>query len=118
MQLRHTGIFVQDIKLCESILVRLGFIKDYDEYEKINYEDVIARKYYNKENKYYLELIESKTRARSNSFHLCFDGDVPIFMKQYRIEKYEPINKSLIVFFVYISDSIYFEFVKESTNEL
>jgi hypothetical protein len=112
MNIRHTGIFVQDIKLCESVLVRLGFIKDYDEYEKINYEDAIVRKYYNKENKYYLELIESKTRARSNSFHLCFDGDVPIFMEQYSVKKFEPNDDSLLVDFVFINDSIYFEFVR------
>ena len=112
MLIRHTGIFVQDIKFCESVLVRLGFVKFYDEYEMINNTKAIVRKYYNNENKYYLELIENSTRARSNSFHISFDGDIPDFMKQFRIEKYDPINKLLLVDFVYINDSIYFEFVR------
>jgi hypothetical protein len=117
MQLRHIGIFVQDISLIESILEQLGFENIYNCNEMVNYELCNIRKYLYSDGNI-LELIENKSRARSNSFHLCFDGNVPDFMLQYRVEKFEPRDKTLEVFFVYINDSIYFEFVKELDNGL
>jgi hypothetical protein len=115
--LRHVGIFVQDINLIESILLQLGFENIYNCNEMVNYELCNIRKYlYNDDN--ILELIQSKTRSRGNTFHLCFNGNVPDFMLQYRVKKFEPKDETLEVYFVYINDSIYFEFVKELDNEI
>lgn len=111
------GIFVQDINYVEDILVKLGFTCYYKEDEVINYQVNNVRKY----SDYYdnaLELIENKSRARGNSFHICFNGEVPEFMKQYRIDKYIPNDDNLLVDFVYIDDSIYFEFVRNKVSKV
>jgi hypothetical protein len=112
MVIRHVGIFVNNIELINSILLKLGFNNIYDETETINYRSVNVRKYINNGDGSILEIIEDGSRARGNTFHLCFDNDVPDFMKQYRIEKFEPNDKSLLVDFIFINDSIYFEFVR------
>jgi hypothetical protein len=112
MVIRHVGIFVNNIELIGSILLKLGFNQIYDKMELINYRYVTVRKYLNNGDGSILEIIEDGSRARSNSFHLCFDNDIPDFMKQYRIEKFEPNDKSLLIDFIFINDSIYFEFVR------
>ena len=117
MQLRHMGIFVQNINLIESILEQLGFENIYNCDEIINYELCNIRKYLDGDGEI-LELIQSKARSRGNSFHLCFDGNVPDFMLKYRVDKFIPKDDKLEVYFVYINDSIYFEFVKEKETEL
>jgi hypothetical protein len=112
MVLRHVGVFVNNIELIEFILLKLGFNKIYDEREVVNYKHATIRKYLNNGDGFVLEVIEDNSRARSNSFHLCFDNEIPEFMRQYYIEKYIPKDESLLVDFVYINDSIYFEFVR------
>jgi hypothetical protein len=115
MLIRHTGIFVQKIELIDSILLQLGFVKTYNEKELFNNEKVEINKYIYKGCKF--EFIENSSRSRSNSFHICFDGNIPDFMLQYQIERFIPKDESLLVDFVYINDSVYFEFVRNK-NEL
>jgi hypothetical protein len=117
MVLRHVGVFVNNIELIDSILLKLGFSQIYNEVEIINYRYDTVRKYLNNGDGSILEVIEDSSQARSNSFHLCFDNEIPEFMRQYYIEKYIPKDNSLSVDFVYINDSIYFEFVRNK-NEL
>jgi hypothetical protein len=116
MLLRHFGVFVQNIKLIDSILLQLGFECIYNEDENVNYKVCNVRKYA-LDTYYVIELIENGSRARGNSFHISIDGNVPDYMLQYRIEKFIPKDDNLLVDFVYINDSIYFEFVRNK-NEL
>lgn len=116
MLIRHTGIFVDDINKIEFILLQLDFEKIYDEYEYIDYQLCNVRKFLYSDN-YILELIRSPSRARGSTFHISIEGEIPEFMKKYRIESHLPKDQTLLVDFVYINDSIYFEFVR-SKNEL
>jgi hypothetical protein len=119
MLIRHTGIYVDNIVQYDHIFTRLGFIKIYDEWEKVNGDDVNIKKYFDKENNYLLELLyDRKFDIVKNSSHLCFYGELPDCMKCHYVVEGKPFNKKYKQWFVYVDDSIYFEFVKEKDIEL
>lgn len=115
MLIRHCGIYVRNIYLVDSILIKLGFIKVYDEIEIWQNEKTNIRKYTTCSD-YKIELIESRN-ILPDSFHICLEMEVPFFMREYAVIKGVPFDKNLLVDFVSINDSVYFEFVRKK-NEL
>lgn len=101
---------MRNMRAVENILLQLDFKKIYDEVELFNKSKVNIRKY-SRDDFGTLELIENPN-ARINGFHICFKGPVPKFLGKHTLVQGEPFDKSLELFFVYIGDSIYFEFVR------
>lgn len=114
MQIRHAGIFVRNINKVEKILIDIGFVKVYDEMEIWAGKKTNIRKYLSSEG-VKLELIQNEN-ALLNTFHLAIEGDICdelLFDMNSYIVYGEAFDKNLEMLFVYIDDSIYFEFVKE-----
>jgi hypothetical protein len=103
------GIFVKDIEKVSYIMRQLGFEEIYNKIEEIGH--VVKFQVGNAK----IELIQDK-EAIENSFHICVDGGIPDFMLVYAKIKYEPFDGNLLVDFVYINDSIYFEFVRDKND--
>jgi hypothetical protein len=113
-KIRHFGVFIQDMKWVSSVLEKLGFFVIYDNNELL-FNQVRQIKKYKLDN-LIIELIQG-FNYQNNHYHISLTMEVPDFMKNdksYIIQKYNnPNNPSLEVTFVYINDSLYFEFVKE-----
>lgn len=111
---RHFAYRVNNINRVVLILKQLGFCKIYDKKEFPYLHKIIKMENIDG---LVVELIKNSFGCM-NSTHICFEGDVPNFMKKnkklYCVEKYEHcVDKNREVFFVYIDDYIYFEFSKE-----
>lgn len=113
MNIRHFGIYVKNIELVHDILMKLGFSITYYQNEIWDGKETNIRKYIYKGQK--LELIQSD-EAICNSYHISIDGKVVPFLRDYNVVKKEGFNKELILEFVYIGDSIYFEFVRKKND--
>lgn len=113
MLVRHIGGFVNDIEKVSNILIQLGYIKIYDEIESIGK----VQKFILEDNRY-IEIIEQNYKRHSlNTWHISINSDIPDFLHKYKGKCYKARNTDLIVTFVYINDTIYFEFVRDK-NEL
>lgn len=122
MNIRHIGIYVKNIKQAHEILLKLGFELVYSENEILDGIETNVKKYLYKEEEkegkqkeFTLELIQSKQPV-ANNFHICIDGPIPGFLKEYNVIKGNPFNKDLLVDFVFTNDSIYFEFVRNKKD--
>lgn len=116
MQLRHFGVLVNHASRVESFLVRLGLTKTYDEIETFDSLKVRVCKFSFPGGGTF-EIIED-TAIHLQSFHLCVDGGVPDWLRQaaFRVEEGTPHNPNLKSEFVYIGDTIYFEFVENKNG--
>ena len=113
--MRHIGFFVRDINFMGAIFNKLGFSLIYHEVESVNGIDSIIEKYEYSDN-LVIELIENNNIGL-DQYHICFNGPVPYFLRNFDIRIGVPFDKNIKLSFVYVGDSIYFEFV-ESKNEL
>ncbi|MDD5650969.1 MAG: hypothetical protein PHF86_11220 [Candidatus Nanoarchaeia archaeon] len=115
MIIKHFGLYVKNIELVHSIFLKLGFSCTYNEIEIWENKETNIRKYIYKGQK--LELIQNDN-AICNSYHICIEGKIPNFLQDYNVLRDYTIlegkafNPKLKLFFVYIGDSIYFEFVR------
>lgn len=112
MQIRHIGVFVKDIGFIDEVFSQLGLKKVYDEIEIWGGKKTNIKKYLFEDSK--IELIQGDN-VFLNTFHLSFNGDIPNILLNHHhyIMNGIPFDKNIETFFVFIDDSIYFEFVRE-----
>jgi hypothetical protein len=113
-RIRHCGFLVQNIDWVSSVLEKLNFFIIYDGNEY--YQGCTRRIKKYKSDNLVIELIQG-FNIYNNSCHISLSMDIPFWMlndRSYIVQGYKnPNDPSLEVTFVYINDSIYFEFVKE-----
>lgn len=118
--IRHFSFNVYNINRVVLILKQLGFKKIYDKFEFVEGWKEHIIKMESLEDNNTIELIESGYGSLDSN-HICFECDVPKFMKKNKkiynvIEHKGNLDKNREVYFVHIDDYIYFEFSKEINN--